>query len=123
MRLFLVALKSVTKGRRAWMQALFLTLPELLLHHMYHALLLVFSGNGHIGINLCRSAVLDREWHLMEALEHGIPFKVIIQEQTSQVGMPGKSNTKKLICFALQPVCSRPDRNKAIYLWFFALQA
>src|SRR5215471_3012174 len=76
----LMSFKRVAKGWRAWMQAFLHPLSQFLLHHMFHALLLVFSGNGHIRIDLSRCWLLDSEWNLVEALEEGIAHKIIIEQ-------------------------------------------
>src|ERR1700737_2515165 len=48
---FLVTFKSMPKGGCTRMQPFFLALSHFLLHHVFHALLLVLSRDSHVRIN------------------------------------------------------------------------
>src|SRR6266566_1432761 len=119
----LVPLEGVTKGWRARVQALLLALPQFLHYHVLHALLLVSAGDGAVWINLSSCRRFHRYGHLVEAFQQRIPLEVIIQQHAPQVGMAGKLDAEEIICLALQPVCSRPDRNNAVHLRLLVIQA
>jgi len=83
------------------MQTFFLALTKLLLHDMLYAALLVLARHRHVGVNLRSGAVFHRQRHLVEALEQGIAFKIVVQQHASQIGMTSEANAEQVIGFTL----------------------
>src|SRR5438876_427895 len=98
----------MTKGWRSRMQSFLHPLSQLLLDNMLDALLLKCTCNSHVWVNLCCSGRLDSHGNLVEAFEQRIALKFIIEQHTSEVGMPSKANAVEIICFALKPIGGGP---------------
>src|SRR5258707_1871199 len=120
---FFVTLKSMAERRRAGMQALLLALAHFLIQRSLDALLLVLTGNGHVGINLGCRGVLDCMRHWMKALDQRITLKIVVQEHAAQIWMACVANTVHIIRLALQPVGRWPDRDHAINFRLLVVQA
>ena len=95
------------KSQLAGMQALLRSLTQVRIGNGCHVALLAISSYRLTGICLCRRPVMYGKRGRAEALQQGIPEKIIVQQDAAEVGVTLKDDTEEIVGLSLEPVGGR----------------